>query len=220
MVGGLAKKVIAADFGFGEKNGIGDNRSIHQMVAMTDDELHHAGLIAFRKPVAPQPALLEMRRVDHERIAHKPASLESLISVGSVGGRMRTSVHPDGAEPLGGLGPNMNGDQLHGMRVPVFPNAEVSHGAHLIGRHVAIALMVLEGQTRWVVGKGPQSSRFVDREPGIIADLGPRSALETILVHCRRPITGKVNRGGWPVRCRRWRRALREQADLGDECRQ
>ena len=42
MVGGLAEKVVAADFLFGQKNGIGDNRGIHQMVAMTDDEFHHA----------------------------------------------------------------------------------------------------------------------------------------------------------------------------------
>ena len=49
MVGGLAEKVVAADFRFGEKDGIGDDRGIHQMVAMTDDEFHHGGLIALRE---------------------------------------------------------------------------------------------------------------------------------------------------------------------------
>ena len=103
------------------------------------------GLIAFRKSVAPQPALLEVRRIDHQRISHEPARRESLIGMGGVSGWMRTAVHPDGAETLGGLRPNMNGDQLHGVRVAVFPDAEVSHRAHLIGRDVAVALMVLRG---------------------------------------------------------------------------
>ena len=49
MIGGLAEIVVAADFGLGEKHRIGDDRGIHQMVAVADDEFHHGGLIAFRE---------------------------------------------------------------------------------------------------------------------------------------------------------------------------
>ncbi len=219
MVGGLAEKVVAADFGFGEKDRIGDDRRIHQMVAMTDDEFHHIGLIAFGKPVAPQPTLLEVRRVDHERISHELARREPLIGMRGPGGRMRTAVHPDRPESLGSLRPDMNGDQLHGMRVPVFPNAEVSHGAHLIRRDVTIALVVLESQPRRIVRKGPQASGFVNGESGVVSNLGTGSPLQTILVDGRRPIARKVDGRGWPGRWGGRRGGLSDQGDLCEERR-
>ena len=132
---------------------------------------------------------------------------------------MRTAVHPDGPKTLGSLRPNMNGDQLHGVRVPVFPDAEVSHRAHLIRRDVAIALVVLESQTRRVVGERPQTSRLVDGESGIISNLGTRSALQPILVDGRRPIARKIDGRGRAGGCRRRRRGLSEQADLREQRR-
>ncbi len=127
---------------------------------------------------------------------------------------MRTAVHPDGPKTLGGLRPNVDGDQLHGVRVPVFPDAEVPDRAHLIRRDVAIALMLLESQTRGVVGEGPETSRFIDSEPSIISNLRACSPLQPILVDRGRPIARKINGRGREGGCMRRRRGLSEKADL------
>src|SRR5271157_4730657 len=111
--------------------------------------------------------------VYHERISHEPAGRKSLISVRSPSRRMRAAIHPDNPVSFGGLSPNVNGDQLHGVRIAIFPNPEIPNRAHLIRCNVAVALMVFQRQAGWVVGERPEAARLVNGESGIVANLGP-----------------------------------------------
>src|SRR5665213_231024 len=95
MIHGLAEIVVAADFRFGQEDGIGDDRGIDQMIAMQGDELLYGGLIALRSAVAAQPSLLHVRGFDVERIAHPLSSGESAKRMRSVSRRVRTAIHPN-----------------------------------------------------------------------------------------------------------------------------
>src|SRR5258708_40340214 len=111
-----------------------------------------------------------MIRVYQERAPHEPPGGISLISMRRPGGRMRAAIHPDNAVSLGGLSPDVKGDQLHGVGIAVFPDPEISNRAHLIRRDIAVALVVFQRQAGWVVGERPQASRLVDGESGIVAN--------------------------------------------------
>src|SRR5262245_48854636 len=97
MIYHLTKIVIAADFGFGEKHRVGDNCGVDQMVAMTYEVFEQSRLIAFRRSIAPEPALLHMGGINHQGIPDKSAGRKSAESVRRPSRRMRTAVHPDHA---------------------------------------------------------------------------------------------------------------------------
>ena len=137
MVAGLADIVVAADFRLGQKYGIGDHGGIGEMVAVTDDELRDGGLVALRRTVAAQPALLQVSRIDDQRISHEMACRKSGEAMGRPSGRVRAAIHPDDSVSFGGLGPHVDRDQLLSVRIPLLPGSKIPHGAHLVGHDVA-----------------------------------------------------------------------------------
>ncbi len=121
------------------------------MIAVTDDELRHRSLVALRRTVPPQPTLLEVRRIDDQRISGEPASGKSREAMRSPGRRMRTAIHPDDPMSLRGLGPHIYGDQLLVVWIALLPHSEIPHRAHLIRHDVGVALVMAERQARGIV---------------------------------------------------------------------
>src|SRR4030095_13393493 len=102
-------------------------------------------LIALWNAVATaKRAVLHVRGLHDERVAGERAGGEAAKRVRRPCGRMRPPVHPDPAMPLRRLCPDVNRDQPLGMRVALFPDAEVSKCAHLVWRDVGFALMMAE----------------------------------------------------------------------------
>ena len=134
--------VVAAQLWFGHEHRIGDDGRVGQMIAVPHKELRDGRLVAFRRPVAPEPSLLEMRCVDDEGIADELAGGEATERVRCPGGWVGPAVHPDHAMAFRHLRPPVDGDEPLRVRVALFPRAEVACRAHLVRRHVRVALMI------------------------------------------------------------------------------
>jgi hypothetical protein len=60
----IQHEVLALDQRLSEINGIGNDADVREMVAMPDEMFGKRGLVAFGQPIAPDPALLDMRGGD------------------------------------------------------------------------------------------------------------------------------------------------------------
>ena len=123
-----------------------------EMVAMADEELDHRRLVALRRAVAAQPALLHVRR-GHDRAAlptKRPVENPLYVCGAQAGGCGRPSIQIS-STPFRRLSPHVDGDQPLVVRIALFPDSEVADGAHLVRSDVSVALMVTECQARWVV---------------------------------------------------------------------
>ena len=128
----------------GEVHGIGDHRGVRQVIAVADEELDERRLIALRQTVAPQPALLEMRRLHFERLPDETSGREAHPRVRRLRRRMRAAVHPDRAVSFERLVVPVNGDEPLRVRIALFPGARVADRPNGVRRDVAVALMMAE----------------------------------------------------------------------------
>ena len=144
MIDRLPCEVGAADLRLGEVHRIGDHRGMRQVIAVAHEELDHRRLIALGQAVSPQPALLEMRRLDFERLSDETSGREAHPRVRRPRRRMRTAVHPDGAVSFERLVVPVNRDQPLRMGIAFFPRARVADRSNRVRRHVAVALMMTE----------------------------------------------------------------------------
>ena len=159
MVHGLAEEIRAPDFRFREVHRIGDDRRVREVVAVADEELHDRRLVAFRQPVAAQPALLEVGGLHLERLADEASGRKAHPGVRRVGRRVRPAVHPDRAMAFERLVVPVNGDEPLRVRVSFFPRARVADRAHGVRRDVAVALVVAQRDARRVVGQREEACR-------------------------------------------------------------
>src|SRR4029450_12072305 len=93
-------EVCALDERFGQVHGIGDDADVREDVSMPDEVLDHRRELAVGEPVAASPLRLDVSRVDGQDVSVELAGRESLPGVRCPGGRVRTSVHPDGPRLL------------------------------------------------------------------------------------------------------------------------
>ena len=131
-IGGLAVEVRGLDPRLRQEDRIVDDRSVSDVIAVPHEEFGQRGLVAFRKAVAAEPALLEVRGFDAQRVADERAGGEAHPSVRRVGRRMGPAVHPDDPVPFERLRVPMDGDQRAELRVALLPHPRVADGAHRI----------------------------------------------------------------------------------------
>ena len=113
---------------------------------MADKVLHDRGLITLGQAVCPKLSLLYMRCVHGQDIALIFARRKSCPRVLRIGRRVRAAVHPDRPIRHRGVGAHFDGDQLLGLRIPFFPDAEIPRTVKNIRRHVSHALMLGQSQ--------------------------------------------------------------------------
>src|SRR5690348_9447696 len=109
-VGGLADIVVAPNLRFGQIDRVGDYCRVDEMVPVANDKFLHGGLVALRRTVPPEPALLQMRGTDDERVSNELPRRESGKGVRRPCRWMRTSIHPDHSVALRGLRPHVDGN--------------------------------------------------------------------------------------------------------------
>ena len=137
-------EVVGLDEGFGQVDGVGDDADVGEAVAVADEVFGERGHVAFGEAVAAEPAHLDVGRRDGEDVAFPFSGGETHPGVGGVVGRVGTAIHPDGAGLLVGADVHLDGDDLLGVGVLVFPEAE-GHGAAVdVGDDVDAALLFLE----------------------------------------------------------------------------
>ena len=181
-------------------------------IAVADEVIHHRRLIALRRPVAAQPALLHVGGFHNQNVADELARGESTEAMRSPSRRVRTAIHPNHTMAFGCLSPHVDGHQTVIVLVALFPNVEVARGAHLVGRNVGVALVMAKRETRNVVGKREQPARFVQCESAVIGDLRTATALQIVFVQNGSPIAGDVNiECAWPLRRKRCGRRYRQE---------
>ena len=144
MIDRLPCEVGASDLRLGEVHGIGNHRGMRQVIAVPDEELDQRRLIALRQAVSPQPALLEMRRLDFERLPDETSGREAHPRVRRPRRRVRTAVHPDGAVSFERLVVPVNRDQTLRVWIALFPRSRVADRPDGVRRHIAVALMMAE----------------------------------------------------------------------------
>ena len=162
-------------------------------VAMPEQMFGDGGILTARDSIAPDPAFLQMRGGDGQNVAIPLSGGKSLPGVRGFSRRMRTAIHPDGS--LGRLPGNVRviGDQLLRVAVHFLPDAQVRRTAPgVIGRMRAALILGQREQGR-IPAIAPQARGVVDGQPEIIADIGPRDALQKIFVKLGRPLARRIH---------------------------
>ncbi len=162
-------EVFGLDQGFGQVDGVGHDADVRQAIAVADEVFGQRGHVAFGKAVAAHPAHLDVGGGDGEDVAFPFAGGETHPGVGRVVGRMRAAIHPDGAGLLVGADVHLDGDDLLGVGVLLFPQAE-GHGAAIdVGDDVDAALLFLQREAGGVPAIGAQAGGVVNGEAEVIA---------------------------------------------------
>src|ERR1700722_7766988 len=106
---------------------------------------------------------------------------------------MGTVVHPDGAGLLVGADVLFDGNHVLGLRVALFPNAQVERSAVDIGNQMNLALMLGQGGSRRAPGESPGACAFVDWDPIILDE---RRISDLFIVRRGRPAAAQVRAPG------------------------
>ncbi len=112
VLAGIEKPVVAAHQGLGQIHRIFNHCDHRQVVAMPRPVLREDGFVAARNAVAAHVIGLQMGGGDGEHVAFPHAGGKALPGVRRVVGRMRASVHPDGALAIPSQHVGVEGDQL------------------------------------------------------------------------------------------------------------
>src|SRR5215469_4656846 len=100
---------------------------------MTDEVLGYRGAVAAGDPVAPSPAFLQMGGGDGENVAAPFAGGKTHGGMQGVVGRMGAPIHPDGALSAPSEVVDVNRDQILGVAVTLFPDADIGEAEGIIG---------------------------------------------------------------------------------------
>ena len=149
--------------------------------------------IAAWNAVAANPAGLEMRRRDSQRVAFPFPRREPLPGVSCVIGRMLAAIHPD--RSLRRLPGNVRVecDDLLRIFVDFFRDPEICRPSGRVVRRVRLALMLGQRQQGCIPTIAPEPRCIIDRQAKVIPDLRTRDALRLIFVESRRPFTGRID---------------------------
>ena len=73
-------------------------------------------------------------------------------------------------------------DDLLRFGILLFPDSQAQRAMVDVGRHVHAALMLLQGEARGIPALGKQACRVVDRQAGVVAEIGTGTAIQLVLV--------------------------------------
>jgi hypothetical protein len=173
-----------------------DDVDVRQQIAVPDEPLGHMSPIAQHQSVASDPPGFQMVGFDNEHRALPATEGKPLPRVGRKVRRPRAAVHENLALLFHPLNVGMNSDHLPALGIDVVPDAEIADASEPVGRRVRLALVLGQGEQRRVPGFRTPTSRLGDRQAEKVADIRARGALDRILVHDRRPDTGKIDLRG------------------------
>ncbi len=188
----VEEKIIRPNQRRGQVNRIVQDGHVGHDISVPQKMLGHGGLIAFRKPVAASPALLDVRGVDGQNIAFPLAGGKSHEGMRRIVGRMRAAIHPDGARLLVGADVILDRNHLLGKRILFFPDPEMQRTMIDVWRDVYAALVFLQREARCVPGLCESARGVVNWKPSEIAQIGPRNALVIIFVMQRAPLARQL----------------------------
>ena len=106
---------------------------------------------------------------------------------------MRPPVHPDLALLLLPLNVGVQLDRRLRRAIDVGGDAQIADAAESIRGGMRLALMLWQRQERRHPAVGAQPRRIVDRQPGVVTDLGTGHALDLVFVEDRRPHAAQVD---------------------------
>src|ERR1043166_1587663 len=138
---------------------------VREEVAVTEEMLRQRRLVALGQTVAPDPALLDMCRVDREHVAFELAGREAFPRMRGELRRMRTAVHPDRPRLLVRADVVLDGDEDLRVRIALFPNPQLQRTTIDVRGDMHLTLMLGERQPRWVPAEGPLTRAVVNRQP-------------------------------------------------------
>src|SRR5665213_62373 len=104
-----------------------------QILVMHDEMLGEIGTITFRNSIAPDPPSLDMGSVNSQNVAFQLTGGKTHPGMGRIGGRMRTTVHPDGTSLFESADEVFDGDHLLGFRIFFLPYAKFQGSAIDVG---------------------------------------------------------------------------------------
>ena len=156
--------------------------------------LGERGLAAPRQPVAPQVIRLQVRGLDVEHVAVPRARRETGERMCGERRRMVAAVEPDGAFLLLEVHAQVNREHSLRQGIEDLLDSHVRETAHRVVAAVRPALVFSDdGDSIAVVGVAAQAPGVVQRNPRVVAELGPRQPLGLVLVEQRHPVAGKIH---------------------------
>ena len=138
------------------------------------------------------PALLDVRGDDLQRLADPLARREPHPGVRRLLRWMGPPVEPDCPLLRPGAHELLHGDDVLGRRVTLFGDPHADRAAQDVRRHVGAALVLGQRQAPRVPAVGIQPAGRVDRQAGVVARIGTRSALGLVLVEQAHPVAVQV----------------------------
>ncbi len=189
----VVREVGGADERFGQIHRVVGNGGDRKHVAVAHDMRGCMSEIATRYAVQSQPVLFQMGRLHDQRVAFPMSGRESRPGVARVFRRMRTAVHPDGLFGSVSRQVRVIGDDFLRLLVDLFPDPEVRRATPAVVRAVGTTLVLGELHHGSIPTLGAQLPRGVDGIAQMLADIGARKTLGTILIEARPPIAGGVD---------------------------
>src|SRR5262249_9025417 len=152
-------------------NRVGPDDEMREDVAVADEVLDRRGLLAVGHAVPPNPFLLDVRGVDGQDVAVPFTRRKSLPRVRRPFSRMLTAVQPDRPLLLVRVEILVKRDQLLRPQIAFLGEAELDRAVKNVRADVNLALMLTKRQARGIPGVGREARAFVQREPGVVAEL-------------------------------------------------
>jgi hypothetical protein len=175
-------EVLALHQRLGEIHRILGDADARQDVSVTHEVLGQGRLVAHRQAVAADPALLDVRRADHQHVADPLARGKPLPGVRRDLGGMRAAVHVDRPGLIVGADVVLDRDELLRIGVPILPDAKIQRAAVDIRRDVHTTLLFRQRDAGRIPAVGELSRRRVDRQTEIIAEVGARNTLRKVFL--------------------------------------
>ena len=179
-----------------------DDRDNGQMVPVPDETLGHRRAVAVRDAVALKPAEFQVRGRDHQRVAVPLARRKARPRVRGMPRRMRPAVEPDQASGLPERAEQFVSDDLLRDRVHFSVDTDVGGPPQRVRGWMRLGLMLAKRQDRRVPTVGLETAGVVQRNSGVVAEVGSGNAVRLVFVVERRPVARRRRVG----RGRDWRR--------------
>ena len=172
----------ASDERFVEIDRVVEDHRDRQRVVVPDVGLGHRGLVARLHAVAPDHVVGHVRGVGHEHVPLPLAGGEPAGRVGRVLRRVQPAVHPDRVGRTVDRAAESPRDDPAGNRIEVGDDPQVLRSHHHVLRGVQDALPLGHRLQRHLVGVGAGAAFVVQRDAGVIADVGSGRALDPVFV--------------------------------------